>query len=141
MMHFNRTDTSMWTSIVFICPFHDICYLSFRLKLEGMNFVVDNFNLSTIIEGTNKIITKMNNQETFTKRISDGECVYLSPVQICIDKAYESNPSPWQKFQGFQVPRFIHHYIFILIKIMACTQLIFDVIFYWIISKDKGKKI
>ena len=43
MMYFNKTDTCIWTGIVFTSPFHDICCLSFQLEFGGMNLVADNF--------------------------------------------------------------------------------------------------
>ena len=57
LMHFNGTETG----IVFTSHFHDIYYLSFRLKCEGMNFLVENFIFLWIIGYINMIITKMNN--------------------------------------------------------------------------------
>ena len=58
MMHFNRTEAGMWASIVFTSPYHDICYLSFHLKLQGTNFVADNFKFLKIIVDTDMIIRK-----------------------------------------------------------------------------------
>ena len=60
MMHLNRTERGMWACIVFTSPYHDICYLSFCLHFEGMNFVADNFKILNIVSDTAMIITKMN---------------------------------------------------------------------------------
>ena len=43
MIHFNKTNTSRWTGIIFISHCHDIFCLYFHLKCEGMNLVADNF--------------------------------------------------------------------------------------------------
>ena len=53
------TDNEDWINPFVL--FHDICYLSFRLKLEGMNFVADSFKFLSNIRYTNMIITKRNN--------------------------------------------------------------------------------
>ena len=92
-----------------------------------------------------QMIPQVHNQTTnsmrkkFSTQRYDGGSVYQSLMQTWIDKACESNHSPWQEFQGFQAPKFSHHYISILAKILLCTQLILYDILSWIISKDKGQ--
>jgi len=100
----------------------------------------DNFQSSSL-----QMISQVHNQEAnsmqkkFSTQIYDEDNVYLSPVQTWKDKSCESNHSPWKEFQSFQIPRFLHHSIPILTKILVCTQLILDEILSWIISKDREK--
>ena len=41
--------------------FHNIYCLSFHLKHEGMNYIVDNFKISRIIGVTNMIVKRISN--------------------------------------------------------------------------------
>ena len=43
MIHCNKIKIGMWMGMIFILEFHNIYYLSFLLKHEGMNYVADNF--------------------------------------------------------------------------------------------------
>ena len=43
MIHLNKTEEGRWTGMIFIPQFHNIDRLSFRLKHEGMDYIVDNF--------------------------------------------------------------------------------------------------
>ena len=47
--------------MIFIPQFHNIYCLSFRLKNEGMNYIVDNFKSSRIIGVTNLMVEKISN--------------------------------------------------------------------------------
>ena len=47
--------------MIFILQFHNIYCLSFHLKHEGMNYIVDNFKSSRIIGVTNLMVEKISN--------------------------------------------------------------------------------
>ena len=63
-------------------PFHDICYISFALKFEGMNCVVVNFKRLRIIGGTNIIITNTNNMLACPKKCLN---IYRNTLQLTIE--------------------------------------------------------
>ena len=56
MIHLNKTKEGRWRSKIFIPRFHNIYCLSFHLKHEGMNYIIDNFKSSRIIVVTNMIV-------------------------------------------------------------------------------------
>ena len=71
----------MWASIVFTSPYHDICYLSFHLKLQGTNFVADNFKFLKIIVDTDMIIRKFEKVFACLKECLNGckDILQLAP--------------------------------------------------------------
>ena len=64
MIHFNKIKIG----IILILEFHSIYCLSFCLKHEGMNYIVDNFKSSRIIWVTNMIVEKISNILVCTKK-------------------------------------------------------------------------
>ena len=61
MIHFDKTEAARWTCMIFIPLFHNIYFLSFHFKHEGMNHIVDNFKSSRIIGVTNMIVKRTSN--------------------------------------------------------------------------------
>ena len=61
MMHFNKTEASRWTGMIFIPQIHNIYCLSFHLKHKGMNYIADYFKISRIIGVTNMIVKRISN--------------------------------------------------------------------------------
>ena len=43
----------------------------------------------------------------FIKDMYDGGVPYKSPIEAWINKACQSNPSPWHQYQGLQAPAVI----------------------------------
>ena len=86
MMHFNGIMVGMWVGVVFTSPYHSICYLSFYLKLEGMNFVADNYTFLQIIDDTNMILRNFFNVFTCLK-----ECLnmYMNILQCALKDSLE----------------------------------------------------
>ena len=56
------------TGMTFIPQSHNIYYLSFHLRHEGMDYIVDNFKSSRIIGVTNMIVEKIRNIRVCTKK-------------------------------------------------------------------------
>ena len=61
MIHFNKVGEGRWIGMIFIPRFHNIYCLSFHLKYEGMDYIVDNFKSSMITGVTNMIMEKIRN--------------------------------------------------------------------------------
>ena len=69
----------------------------------------------------------------------DGGIQYIKPLEEWIDKACQSDASPWKQFQVFQVLKKAWFPALIKIKILVQTQHIINEVLSWIILKDKGK--
>ena len=69
----------------------------------------------------------------------DGGIPYIIPLEEWINKAFQSEASPWHRFQVFQVLKKVWLLAFIEIKILAQTQHIINEVLSWITLKDKGK--
>ena len=61
MIHVNNTKEGRWIGMTFIPQSHNIYYLSFHLKHEGMYYIVDNFKSSRSIGVTKMIVEKISN--------------------------------------------------------------------------------
>ena len=68
MIHLDKTEEGRWTCMIFILQFHDIYCLYFHLKHESIDYIVDNFKSSRIIEVTNMIFEKISNIPVCTKK-------------------------------------------------------------------------
>lgn len=69
MIHLNKTDEGRWKGMVFIPQFHNIYCLSFHLKHEGIDYIVDNFKSSKIIGVTNILVEKISDIHVCTNKI------------------------------------------------------------------------
>ena len=69
MIHLNKTKEGRWPGMTFIPQFHNIYCLSFHLKHERMNYIIDNFKSSNIMGVTNMIVEKIRNVPICTKKI------------------------------------------------------------------------
>ena len=59
IIHLNKIEEGRWKCMIFIPLFHNIYYLSFNLKHEGMKYIAGNFKISRIIGVTNMIVKKI----------------------------------------------------------------------------------
>ena len=117
------------------------------LKQVQEHIIVGFKDSPKIFQGSSlQMVSQVHNQTTnsmrksFSTQTYNGDSIYLSSMHAWIDRACESNHSPWQEFQGFQIHKFLHQYVSIMTKILVCTRLILDEILSWIISKDKAKR-
>ena len=90
MIHLNKTKEGRWTSMTFIPQSHNIYCLSFHLKHEGMDYIVDNSKISRNIGVTDLIMERIINIPICTKK-SSSKCkdrLWLT----CEDL---QSPTPW----------------------------------------------
>ena len=68
IIYLNKTEKGRLTCMLFIPQFHNIYCLSFHLKHEGMNYIVDNFKILRIIGVTNMAVEKISNVLVFPNK-------------------------------------------------------------------------
>ena len=69
MIHLNKAKEGRLIGMTFIPQSHNIYCISFHLRHEGMDYLVENFKISSIIGVTNMIVEKIGDIPACTKKI------------------------------------------------------------------------
>ena len=68
----------------------------------------------------------------------DGGIPYISPLEEWINKACQSDASPWYQLQVFQVLKKVQFPALVMMKILLQTHRIINEVLSWITLNDKG---